>query len=112
MSITLNIKQGIPFDYLVTLTDVDSNPIDLVGATIKMKIRATLESNTVLAELSTINGRITLTNTVGQFRLFLDETITNTLSNGVFDILVITASNEYYLIAENGKIKTKQIVSR
>lgn len=112
MSLTLDVKQGLPMEYLVTLFDSDNVAIDLSGSHIVMKIRETLISDTVLAELSTDNGRITTTATAGQFKLFLEDTVTATLVNGVFDIVLTTATNDVYLIAEGGKIKVKQIVSR
>lgn len=112
MSVTLELKQGLPFEYLVTVNDDSGLPIDLTGSHIVMKIRETLPSEVVLAELSTDNGRITLTATEGQFKLFLESSVTETISGGVFDIVLTTAGNEVYLIAEGSKIKAKQIVSR
>lgn len=44
MSITLDVKQGLPFEYLVTINDDTGSPIDLVGSHIVMKIRETLPS--------------------------------------------------------------------
>ena len=112
MAITLEAKQGLPFEYVVTVNDSDGVPIDLVGSHIVMKIRETLVSEVVLAELSTDNSRITFTATAGQFKLFLEGSVTETLVNGVFDIVLTTATGEVYLIGEGSKVKVKQIVSR
>lgn len=112
MSIILEAKQGLPFEYLVTVNDSTGVPIDLSGSHIVMKIRETLIAEAVLAELSTDNGRITLTGEPGQFKLFLEGSVTETLVSGVFDIVLTTAANEVYLIAEGSKVRVKQIVSR
>lgn len=112
MSIVLDLKQGLPFEYLVTVNDDTGVAVDLTGSHIVMKIRETLVSESVLAELSTDNGRITLTGTTGQFKIYLEPLVTETINGGVFDIVLTTAGGEVYLIAEGSKIKAKQIVSR
>lgn len=115
MSITLNLIQGLPFEYLITITDSDNTPIDITGSNIVMKIRETLISDIVSAELSTDNGRITFPDAVnGQFKLYLEPAVTETIiNNSVFDIkLTLADLTTVYLIAEGSKIKTKQFVSR
>lgn len=113
MSITLDLKQSLPFDYTVTLTDNNSLPIDLTGADIVMKIRPELSSDDVTVELSVTNGRITFVDAVnGRFRLYIEPAVTVTVEGGVFDIVVTTAGSDVYLLAEGGRIRSKQIASR
>ena len=112
MSITLDLKQGLPFEYLVTVNDDTGVAVDLTGSHIVMKIRETLVDEVVLAELSTDNGRITLTGTAGQFKLFLEPLVTETINGVVFDLVLTTVGGEVYIKAEGSKMKAKQIVSR
>ena len=114
MAITLTMFQGLPFKYEVTLQDEVGAAIDITGATIISKIRPTLESETVLAELSTANTYISITDGVnGKFLLDLPDTITSTIeTNGVFDIKLTLPDTTVYLIAEGGKIKSKLFSSR
>lgn len=111
--VSLKLIEGLPFEYIVTVTDEQGEPIDLVGSTIVMKLRQSLHSPEVVAELSDTNGRITLTGVAGQFKLYLEPAVTATLQGRyVFDILLITSDNSYYLIAEGSNIITNTFVSR
>lgn len=114
MAITLTMFRGLPFDYNVTLRDKDQVPIDITGADGIMKIRETLDSDTVLAEISTANGRMTITDGPnGVFNILLDALTTGTIQPDTagFDIS-LTVGTQTYLIAENSKIKIKLFFSR
>lgn len=111
--VTLKMVEGLPFEYVITLRDSEGTEMDIAGSEIVMKIRRAVQDPNVLVELSTANGRITFTGEVGQFKIEIEPEVTGTLSGTfVFDILLITAGGEYYLIAEGSRIKTSVFVSR
>lgn len=111
--IELTLRPGLPFDYVVTVTDTGGTPLDISGSEITLKMRRALQDSVVIAEISTANGGITIGTDPGAFRIFLSAQDTLTIQgNLVFDILLKTADDVYYLIAEDSKIKTKLFVSR
>lgn len=57
--------QGAEFREALNWTDSDGNQIDLTGYTARMQVRKTVDSEDVLLELTTANGRIDLTPVVG-----------------------------------------------
>ena len=88
---TLYIKQGTLWNYVLYYLDPFSVPVNLIGVTARMQIRATRSSSAVLLELSTANGRISLGNTLsnaGKITLTLQaaDTIGLLWTSGVFDL--------------------------
>lgn len=114
MSIELENIRGIPLIYSVKLKSSTKVPINLAGATIILKIRPNLDSTNVLVECTLQNGRIQIIDARnGEFLINIEKEITTLLpSQSSFDILVITSSGEYYLLAKDGKIKSRNFVSR
>lgn len=68
---TYNIlaDQGATFTRTLTYLDNAGAPVNLTGYTAKMQVRPTIGSSTVLVELSTANGRITLGGALGTIAL-------------------------------------------
>lgn len=71
-------------------------PVDLTGYTARMQIRDTVNSTTVLEELTTENGGITITAATGKIELLLDATETAAIDwfEGVYDLELIAAGGE------------------
>lgn len=112
--VELECIRGIPFIYTVKLSSKSCEYIDLNNSTIIMKVRPSMASEEVLVECNLDNGRIKLTNPFyGEFLINIEGTVTEKFTNiCVFDILVITISGDYYLIAKDGKIRSRDFASR
>ena len=60
MEYQLEIQQGDTFAEQLDLRGADGLPIDLTGATARMQLRPYPSSPTVVIELSTVNGRLSI----------------------------------------------------
>lgn len=76
----LYIEQGATFDETFTWIKSDGQPQDLTGYIARMMIRTTVDSNTVLANYSTTNGKITV-NSSGQIHVVVPATETTGYTN-------------------------------
>ena len=92
----LIIDKGATFKKTYVYQDSSRNPIDLTGYTAKMQIRPYVGSSTVIVELSTANGRITITPLEGEIELNLSKTDTESIveNSGVYDLDLIDSSSE------------------
>jgi hypothetical protein len=83
------IQQGATWTLSFEWLDDAGVPIDLTGCTARMQLRAVVGS-AVLLELSTTNGRLTLTGALGVIRLQVDAATTATLDreSGVYDLRI------------------------
>lgn len=90
---TITIEQGATFTSLMTwyTDDTRETPVNLTGYTAKMQIRSRIGDETVLLELSTENGRITLGGVAGTILLTISATDTEdlTFEQGVYDLELI-----------------------
>jgi hypothetical protein len=114
MSIELENIRGIPLIYSVKLKRSAQVAENLAGAAITLKVRPTIDSTNVLVECTLLNGRIQIVDAIGgEFLINIEKEITNTLpAQSSFDILVVNSSGEYFLLAKDGKIKSRNFVSR
>jgi hypothetical protein len=77
---------GLPFNQEIQLFE-DVNPLDLVGCALRMQVRQSVEDNTVLIELSSVNGKIVFVDALqGIFKLTLTANETLHLKSGVYDL--------------------------
>jgi hypothetical protein len=81
-------EQGASFVRTLVWLDENEVPIQLNGYTARMHIRPTVTSSTLLAELTTENGGITLQPTTGGIGLTLTAAQTNALParKAVYDL--------------------------
>ena len=112
----LTVWLGSIFEHKIILKDAASTPLDLTGKTARMQIRKTKKAFSVIAELTTENGRIVLGGTDGSITITLDAIATTTLNNGkgldaVYDIELVTSSTVIDRVLE-GKIKLDREVTR
>lgn len=95
-------EQGTTFTRVITLEFPDADdptvflPWDFTGYTARMQIRRTIESSTIMIELTTENGGITFTNPA-QGEMTIEMTATQTAdlsSSGVYDVEIISDDGE------------------
>tara|TARA_B100001778_G_C18117450_1_gene419065 strand:+ start:170 stop:514 length:345 start_codon:yes stop_codon:yes gene_type:complete len=84
-------EQGATFSRTLTVKDSSGTARNLSTFTGKMQVRKRLTSSTVLIELSTSNGRMTL-NSSGEISLSITASDTAALSDGGVYDLEITSS--------------------
>ena len=73
------IEQGATYRHTLYWKDAAGLPINLTACTVKMQIRATVDSSAVIAELSTANGRIIMTVGGGKLELIIPSSVTKLL---------------------------------
>ena len=92
------IYQGATFRKRLTWTGPapTRTPIDLTGCTARMQVRPDIESATVLVELNTTNGGITLGGAAGTIELFISDEASAAFTwlSGVWDLEIEFASGE------------------
>lgn len=93
--LNLLIEQGADFSQRFIWKDSDQNPIDLTGYTARMQIREKIESDTVLLELTTENGRITLNQEPGTIDLKINSLDSESLPEGksAYDLELVSSTN-------------------
>jgi hypothetical protein len=109
-------NQGATFTRTLTWTDSAKKARDLTGYTARMQVRSSVESSSVIVELTTVNGKITLgttTDTKGQVTLLLSATTTAALTPGqyVYDLELVSAGGEVTRLLE-GNFVVKAEVTR
>lgn len=84
------IEQGTTFEKTFRWKDVNEDPVNLTGAEIRMQIRRSVNSDDVLLELSTTNGRIISGGATGDITLRLVESVSAAIEwrRGVYDLEV------------------------
>lgn len=88
-------------------------PYPLNGVTLAMQIRAKPETTTVVAELTSANGRITVIDAAdGHFELYLPKSVTQSIAPGiyVFDVLRTDGAEPVFLFG--GRIQVAKGVTR
>ena len=84
------IDQGATFSRTINVKNYDDSIYDLTGHTARMQIRRDIESTTVMLELTTENGRITLDGPAGAISLLISAADTSTLDrSGVYDLELV-----------------------
>lgn len=101
---TYNItcEQGSTFSRIITVEYPDPTdetvmlPYDFTDYTARMQIRRTIESTTVMIELTTENGGITFTDEAnGELTVTMSDTQTAALeTSGVYDLEIISDSGD------------------
>lgn len=107
------IEQGATLMKPFIWKDSDGVPVDLTGYTAKMQVRQSPQSGTVLLELSTSNGRITLGGAAGTITLALTAAITAAIAwrRGVYDIELTSGDGTVTRLLE-GEIQVSKEVTR
>jgi len=84
---------------IIYYKDPANKPIKFGGYKARMQVRSTVDSSTVILELTTENGGIELGDTDGSIYLYVDDTITAQLEEGiyVYDIELVAPSSDLYV---------------
>lgn len=87
--------------------------VDLTGCTARMQIRPSINSSTVLLELTTVNGRITLGGLTGSIRLNLSAAETAAINwDAAFYDLELVFPNGFVKRLLQGKVTISKEVTR
>lgn len=105
------IEQGTDYDKPTVWKDSTGNPVNLTGYTARMQLRPSVSSETILLELTTENGGITLGGATGEITLHFTESNTSPLvKGGVYDLEMIIGGKVKRLV--QGTITVSREVTR
>lgn len=105
------IEQGTTLNKQMVWKGSTGAPVDLSGYTARMQMRPSVSSDTVLLNLTTENGGITLGGALGTITLHFTAAQTSALTKGgVYDIEVVTGGDVTRLI--QGAISLSKEVTR
>lgn len=108
----ITIDQGAYFERLLTVKNPDGSVYDLSGYTARMHIRTELDSDDVMCELTTENGRITLGGEEGTVLLTIESDVTEDFDDeGVYDLELIAGDGKVYRLLK-GKVRVELEVTR
>ena len=108
---TFAIEQGADYDKPLVWRDSTGNPVNLTGYTARMQLRPSVSSDTVLLDLTTENGGITLGGATGEITLHFTESNTSPLvKGGVYDLEMIIGGKVKRLV--QGSITVSREVTR
>jgi len=116
--VNLDVEQGATFSKLMTWYQEDGiSVIDMTGCTAKSQWRTSVDDPTVLMELSTENGRISIDVPKGQIKIHLtkDETAALTFTSCVYDLEVFfseVSGETYSYRLCRGKVKLSKSITR
>jgi len=97
--LNLKMTQGACWNKVIILKDNLGVPLDLTGCEAKMQIRPSVTDSTVLLELSTANGRITIVGTEGKLFLAVGHIYTALLSDdAVYDLDIMIGTCVYTIL--------------
>lgn len=119
----LELYQGSTWDQIVNVTTDDAGlvPMNLTGFSARMQVRESIDSETVILDLTPANGRIAVTNPVtGTIQILVSAADTAALPLGfetqtyVYDLEVFrpTPTPEYVRKVMKGKLKCYPEVTR
>lgn len=103
--------QGDTFNLSLVWNDADEVPIPLGGYTARMQLRTAADSDDVVLELTTENGRITLTSPGGiAFNVDAEDMAAITAGSYRYDLEMVTGANVRKIL--KGKMKIVAEVTR
>ena len=97
------IDQGADFQTVISLTDSNSDALNLTGYSALAQIRKTHGSTTISATFGTV-----LTTNTGQVTLTLTDTVTAAMTSGryVYDVLLTDGSGDKTRVLEGQAVLT------
>lgn len=110
----ITCNQGATFSRTITWTDAARNAINITGYTARMHVRSLVTSATTIIELTTANGRITISGpTAGQVTLTISATDTAAIpaDKYVYDLELVSPAGVVNRIIE-GNFVVKAEVTR
>lgn len=102
--------QGATFN-LAPVWKINGVAVDLTDYTAKMQVRTSPSDPSVLVELSTVNGRITLTPASGRITLTLFASTTTSLTPGqyVYDLELTAPDGTVTRLLQGGFVVIAQV---
>jgi hypothetical protein len=97
-TVTLNEINAVGYNTYTSGGVLEYNtPVDLTGYTARMQIRGSLDSSTVIQELTTTNGGVILDNTLKTITILLTPTQTTalTFNTAVYSLELVTNTDVY-----------------
>lgn len=93
-------EQGANFTRIITLYEPDGEtPYNLTGYQARMQVRREVDESTILVELTTANGRITLGGAAGTITLNLTASVTAAINDdGVYDLEIVSGANVHRVL--------------
>lgn len=112
-NVELVIQQGTDFSHIISLKNSDGSIFPLTGYSARMQIRPYASSATVLEDMTSGNGKITINGAAGQLTLVLSNIVTSayTWRSGVYDVEIISSGNVVTRVME-GNIALSLEVTR
>lgn len=112
----LLIEQGATFRHTLIVrqgSEATSPAANLTGYSARMQIRQELESTSFEIELTTSNGRITITPLTGQIDLYIsdDDTAALDFESAVYDLEIESVGGETTRLTQ-GKVKLSKEATR
>lgn len=93
----INLDQGATFRRSIVVKNPDESLFDFTNHTARMQIRPEIDSDDVMIELTTENGRIALGGTNGTIQLTIDADDTEAIQyDGVYDLEIINNSGSVF----------------
>ena len=109
------INRGAGFIHKIVWKAPNGNPINLAGYTCRMQVRSYLNSNNILLDLTSENGKIAVTDALaGEITINVPSGETVLLdgnSSGVYDLEVISSGNIVTRLLQ-GSVYISQEVTR
>lgn len=108
----ITVYNGTTFQ-LSPVWKVDNLPVDVTGYTADMQVRQFVDSSTILVELSTTNGRITIDGALGQINLALTSTETAGLTPGsyIYDLNIQSPGGYVYKIIQGAFVVNASVTN-
>lgn len=108
--LNLSVEQGATYSKRLVWRDKNKRPVNLSGYTAKMQVRASASSPTVLYELSTANGRISMPGS-GVIQIDISADDTETFVAGVYDLKLYAPTGQEIRFIE-GKVTVSPGVTK
>jgi hypothetical protein len=87
----LTVEKGSTFSKTIYLKDSNRDPVSLIGYTARLQMRRSIHSSSYFAELTTENGGIAITGSLGKIVLSMSDTDTSalTVDRGTYDLELV-----------------------
>jgi len=107
------VEKGATYRHTLFWKDSSNVAIALTGCTAKLQVRESVDSDTVIIELSTVNNRIIIDPELGKIDLFISDEDTTILEGfgGVYDLEVYFPTGDTTRLIE-GRMTFKPEVTR
>lgn len=94
-TVNLVFEQGTDFSHIVGIQNPDGSIFALTGYSARMQVRPTVDSGTLLFELTVGNGRVAINTLTGQITLTVSsaDTTLMTWRSGVYDLEIVSGSS-------------------